>query len=764
MTVPTAAPVKQTERPHPLTPLVRGWLILIAIAIGWGREIVTSPGGDQFESGRIAWFLLMLAAVVLLAAIAGFVTWYFTRFVIDDQELRIETGAIFKKSTKIPFERLQSVDIVQPLAARLVGLAELRLDAGNTTTKLRYLSRGKASRLRDYLLTRAHGQQASIHDLDQQAVASIFTDLGAADRPLVQVPPQRLVVSFLLSTEWLVPAAITIIILVVTAALAAIPYALGGLIPLLIGMLTLVWRRVIGMFNFTLAESPRGLRVTRGLTNLTSQSVPVNRIQGVKISQSLLWKPLGWYRVDVDILGYAHEGGDNNESNASSVLLPVATLDEVELATGRALPGFDLDAIELHPSPKRARWLRWFDFWTLRYGWDDRTLITERGWLTHVRDVVPHAKTQSVRIEQGPLQRLLRLADVHVHTPRGPVNAVAHQLEERTARELALSQLDRARAARSAEREHRGVEVVPADDHEGEAQLLAAYGTGRDQLIGSGGESEVFALDQDRVLRIYRSRHEAPRRTAAQLRALYESWRVIDIGIELPLIMEMAERNGCFYTVDRRFSGRNFSSWLQSADMTQRRAALISFLDATERLQQLPSPVAGFARLIGDGAPEQFGTLGELLASMLWGPLQMSRTRLERDVPGVSEVWNRLHADLAQRSVAPALVHGDVCPPNAYLSQAPDGAVVTGIGDFSPHTVHGDPLMDLAGALIFLELEPYADAPADAAWLEAVAVERHGREIVPWINVYRRFYGFYFSNAYAFDPTLYAWCLRQLSR
>jgi putative membrane protein len=762
--VPPAAPVKQTERPHPLTPLVRGWLILVAIAIGWGREIVASASGDQLEPGGLAWILPVLAAVVLLAAIAGFFTWYFTRFVIDDEELRIETGMIFKKSTKIPFERLQSVDIVQPLAARLVGLAELRLDAGNTTTKLRYLSRGKASRIRDYLLTRAHGQQASIRDLDQQAAASIFTDLGVADRPLVQVQPQRLIVSFLLSTEWLVPAAMTIIILVVTAVLGAIPYALGGLIPLLIGMMTLIWRRLLGMFNFTLAESPRGLRITRGLTNLTSQSVPINRIQGVKTSQSLLWKPLGWYRVDVDILGYAHQGGDDNESNASSVLLPVATLDEVELAIGRALPGFDLDAIELHPSPRRARWLRWFDFWTLRYGWDDRTLITERGWLTHVRDVVPHAKTQSVLIEQGPLQRRLRLADVHVHTPRGPVNAVAHQLEEHTARELALSQLDRARAARATERGHRGIRVMPADDHEGEAQLLAAFGTGRDQLIGSGGESEVFALDQDRVLRIYRSRHEAPRRTAAQLRVLYESWRGIDIGIELPLIMELAERNGRFYTVDRRFSGRNFSSWLQSAEMTQRRAALISFLDATERLQQLPSPVAGFARLIGDGAPQQFGTLGELLASMLQGPLQMSRPLLQRDVPGVSEVWNRLHADLAQRSAVPALVHGDVCPPNAYLSQGPDGPVVTGIGDFSPHTVNGDPLMDLAGALIFLELEPYADAPADAAWLEAVAVERHGREIVPWINVYRRFYGFYFSNAYAFDPTLYAWCLRQLSR
>ena len=761
---PTAGPLKPTERPHPLTPFVRGWLVFVAIAIGWGREIVTNAGENQFELGGLLWILPVLAVVVLLAATAGFISWYFTRFVIDDEELRIDTGAIFKKSTKIPFERLQSVDIVQPLAARIFGLAELRLDAGNSTTKLRYLTRSKASRFRDYLLTRAHGYQASIHDLDQQSVASIFTDLGVADQPLVQVSPQRLIVSFLLSTEWLIPAAISIIILVGTTAFQMVPLALGALIPLLIGMLSLIWRRVIGMFNFTLAESPRGLRITRGLTNLTSQSVPINRVQGVKTSQPLLWKPLGWYRVDIDILGHAHEDGENSESTASSVLLPVASRDEVELALARVLPGFDLDRIELQPSPKRARWLRWFDFWTLHYGWDDRTLITEHGWITHVRDVVPHAKTQSVRIEQGPLQRLLRLADVHVHTPRGPVNAVAHQLDDHAARELALSQLDRARAARAAEREHRAVKMVRGDDHDGDAELLAGFGIGRDQLLGSGSESEVFALDHERVLRLYRSRHEAPRQTAAQLRALYASWHGIDIGVELPMIMEAGDYRGRFYTVDRRFSGRNFSSWLQQADIAQRRPALISFFDATERLPHLQSPVPGFARLVGDVTPQQFGTLGELLSNMLMGPVQASRARLERDVPGVSEVWNRLHTDLAQRSVAPALVHGDVCPPNAYLSQGPQGPVVTGIGDFSPHTLNADPLMDLAGAVIFLELEPYAEAPADAAWLQAVAVERHGRDIVGWIDVYRRYYGFYFSNAYEFDPNLYAWCLRQLGR
>ena len=761
---PTVRRLKQTERPHPLTPFVRGWIFFVAIAIGWGREIVINAGEDQFDAGGLTLILPILGIVVVLAAVTGFVAWYFTRFVIDDEELRIETGWIFKKSTKIPFERLQSVDIIQPLVARIFGLAELRLDAGNSTTKLRYLTRSKASRFRDYLLTRAHGQQASIRDLDQQAAASIFTDLGVSDQPLVRVSPQRLIVSFLISSEWLIPAAITIIIVVVTAAAGAIAFALGGLIPLIIGMLTLIWRRVIGMFNFTLAESPRGLRITRGLTNLTSQSVPINRIQGVKTSQPLLWRSLGWYRVDVDILGYGQGDGEDNELNATSVLLPVATLDEVELAIGRVLPGFDLDDIQLHAPPKRARGVRWFDFWTLRYGWDDRTLITEQGWFTHVRDVVPHAKTQSVRIEQGPLQRLLRLADVHVHTPRGPVNAVAHQLDEQTARELALSQLDRARAARAAERQHRAVQTVRTDDHQGEAELLAIFGTGRDQLLGAGGESEVFAIDHERVLRLYRSRHEAPRRTAAQLHGLYQTWAGSDIGLELPLILDMGERNGRFFTVDRRLSGRNFSGWLQHADLAQRRPALISFLDATERLQRLPSPVPGFARLIGDVAPQQFGTLVELLSSMLRGPLQSSRTQLERDIPAAAEVWNQLRGELAQRSVVPAVVHGDVCPPNAYISQGPEGPVVTGLADFSPHTVHADPLMDVAGALIFLELEPYADAAADAAWLEAVAVERHGREIVRWIDVYRRFYGFYFSNAYAFDAKLYAWCLRQLNR
>lgn len=776
--VPGAPLVKQTERPHPLTPFIRGWILFVAIVIGWGQQLLPDGRGDRFEVADLLSALPFVGALVLLAAAGGFVSWYFTRFVIDDDELRLETGAVFKSSKRVAFERLQSVDIIQPLAARMFGLAELRIEvgAGDSTLRLRYLTRAHAGRLREYLLARAHGTGQRVDDPDLALPASALTDLSVADTPLVKVSVPRLVVSFLFSTEWLVTAGFLVVALVVTGIYGVMAYALPGLLPLLIGAVSVIGRRVFAMYNFTLSQSPRGLRVTRGLTNLSSQSVPVDRIQGVKTSQPLLWRPFGWYRVDVDIVGYAGGDGENNDSAASSVLLPVADAAEVALAVGLVLPGFALESIELHPVPRRARKIRWFDWWTLRYGWNDRALVTEAGWLTHVRDVLPHAKTQSVRIEQGPLQRRLRLADVHFDTPRGPVNVVAHQLDATVARELVLSQLDRARAARQADQ--RLAEQAQADRRgrradrrgpAGEDALLATFGTDRSRLLGQGGECEVFELpDPDRVLRLYRSAPELSRPVAEQLQALYGSWAGTDVRIEVPLTHQLGQRDGRTYAIDRRFSGRSFSGWLATAERDERRRVLLTYLDAVTALAQLPSPVPGFARLVGPGSMQPYGSLAELLNVMLAGPVQQSRADLERDLPEVAEVWQRLQADLAERTVAPVVVHGDVCPPNTYVSLGPSGPVVTGIGDFSPHSMHADPVIDLAGAVAFLELERYPEAAEDAVWLTSVVLERYGEsraaggDLARWLGVYRRYFGFYFSDTAAVEPETYRWCLAQL--
>ena len=778
---PDAAPavagtpvVKQTERPHPLTPFIRGWIVFVAIVFTFGRQVVENASdGEGLASLGLGWIVAGVLGLALLAAAAGYVSWRFTRFVIDDEELRVETGVLFKTSRKIAFERIQSVDVIQPLAARIFSLAELRIEAGagDSGIRLRFLSRVKAARLRDYLLARAHGSTARLADTADGPAPDVLFDSGVADRTLVTVSPGALVGSFLTSTEFLVPVVILVGFAVVAGFTGMGLVALGGVVPMLFGVFSLVSRRVLAMFHFTLAESSRGLRVTRGLTNLSSQSVPVDRIQGVRLCQPVLWKPFGWWRVDVDIVGYGSSDREDNSGGATSVLLPVASPAQVRVALSRVLPGFRVEGITLQGAPRRARTFRWFDWWTLRYGWDDRAIVTEQGWLVHERHIVPHAKTQSVRIEQGPLQRRLRLADVHIHTPKGPVHAVAHQMDETAARELALSQLDRARTAREAAELqvlHPG-ELRPESEEERTVgdTVLAGLGTSRERFLGEGGESQVYALDDQRVVRLYRAGHQsASSPVVDQLRQLYGYWeRTVPPdhrAVQLPLVLDAGVTHGRSWSVDRRFAGGALADWLPTVDVPVRRAGLASLLDAAEAMSRLPMPVPRFARLVGDGAPQTYGSLVELLTAMLAGPISRSRDDLARDVPDIGRTWDRLQRDLASRVVTPTLVHGDFCAPNAYVTVDGYGSRVTGVGDFSPHTLQADPLMDLTGAVTFLELLAYDGAVADSEWLLGLAVQRYGPDVARWIGVYRRYFGFYFSDTAELDPHTYAWCLRQL--
>ncbi|GAB3711013.1 PH domain-containing protein [Mariniluteicoccus flavus] len=449
---PSGPPVaKQTERPHPLTPLIRGWVLLVAIAIGFGREFLPNR---QSRGSLPAWVIVAgIIAIAVLAALASLVTWWTTRFVIDDDELRIETGLLNRSSKRIGFRRVQSIDVIQPLAARIFGLCELRIEAGagESGLTLRYLSRAKAYAIRDYLLQRAHGVAITRAESEAGPQASAYDDLAAHDEILVRLTPQQLILGLLTSSEFLWSAGFLAAALTASIWWDQVLVAAGGLIPLVIGVVTLVSRRVIAQYNYTLARTGRGLRITRGLTNLTSQSIPVDRVQGVRIHQSWLWRALGFHRVDIDVLGYQGNDDTDNSSAASSMLFPVASADQVRIALAQLLPGVDTEAIFLLQAPGRARWVAPIGWSALRHGFDDRVLIADSGRLGHQRLIVPHAKTQSVRLVQGPIQRRLRLADVYVDTTNGPVRLLAEHLDAGVARALMDGQLPRAAYARRLE-------------------------------------------------------------------------------------------------------------------------------------------------------------------------------------------------------------------------------------------------------------------------------------------------------------------------
>lgn len=756
-------PVKRTERPHPLTPLIHGWVALVVLVVAGIRQAIPEGGGKSnlevlFELG-VQWLVLGVLAVVVLAAGIGFVSWYFTRFVIDDEELRIETGALAKKSRRIAFKRVQSVDVIQPLRARIFGLVELRIEVGggDGQSKLRYLTRRQATHIRDFLLARAHGDKLSFEAAGQMPESSMLTDLSSAERPLVKIGPSRLLFGFLLSSSVVITVAIAVAVIVISLVFRQPVIGLATIVPWAFTAFNLVSRHLLAQFNYTLTESVRGLRISRGLTNLTTQSLPIDRIQGVRITQSLLWRPAGWYRVDVDVLGYGRSS-ERSESNTdvSSILLPVATWDQVQTAMARILPETDLDDPPLRHAPKRARIIRPFDGWTLRYGWDDAVIIARHGFLDDSSEIVPHAKAQSVRITRGPLQRRLRLASVHVDTPQGPVSLAAKHLDPDTARELALTELDRARSARRTEQATQSRHGDAADD----SAILTRFGIAGTDPLGSGGESRVYPLDHDRVLRVYRPGHDAAAALTDQLRRAYQTFAQHPLGLQLPQILESGQATDRFYTIDRRFTGTELTRWLANAPDEQRRELLLGYLRAATAVAQLPLPEPRFARLFGTN-PRRFDSLAALVQDQLTGAQQRLAQRTGVDLP--AGAVDRVVTDVRARQCHPALVHGDYGPGNVFATEI-DGALrVTGLADFGPHTLAADPLMDVAGAITLLELEPYDGAEADSRWLHEQATAMLAAQIAPddlthWLDVYRRYYAIYFSD----DDQVRPWALSVL--
>ena len=236
------------------------------------------------------------------------------------------------------------------------------------------------------------------------------------EQPLIVVRTGRLLGAALLSSTVLGSAAGLIWLVVSTTALE---YHLGlfAAFPLLLGVVQPIWKQVVGNHGFTLNESPDGLRTKRGLFDLQRQTVPPGRVQGLAISEPLLWRRSAGRKVDLDIAGVAGSS-DLDELANGSQLLPVGDRGRGRPRSRRVLPGLDLAAIEMRPAPRNGpSWLRPIGWRYLAYGRDDQVLVTVKGWVNRQTSWCCTTRPSRYGSAQGPLQRRLRLATVHVDTP-----------------------------------------------------------------------------------------------------------------------------------------------------------------------------------------------------------------------------------------------------------------------------------------------------------------------------------------------------------
>ncbi|EMQ99999.1 PH domain-containing protein [Paeniglutamicibacter gangotriensis] len=473
------------RRVHPVSPLVRGWLAVVAIAFVYGQNTLSSffgdeeptPGPEMVSEAPLMLSLLIGAGVLVLILLGFFLSWRFTKYQITERHVNVNSGIVFRQQRQARIDRVQSIDIAQPLVARIFGLAELRFDvadSGSAAMNLAFVKLSEAHQLRNEILARAAGLKdpaapapltepapghgTGIETPPEAPQPAAAQGLGASERVVAAVPVGRLIGSILLRPSTMIMIAGLIGLGIGMSMFEG--FAPFYLLPAFLGMAGALWNNLNTGYNFKAAASADGLRLSYGLLDTRHQTVPPGRVAAIKVSAPFFWRKLGWYKVAVNVAGI---GGAGNEAQERSVLLPVGSYEDVLAVLSVVLPDpgveapreFFASAINgagttagFVVSPTKIRPLSPLAYKRQGYALTDTALVARNGALHRTLAIVPHARTQGLMLRQGPLARRFGVLDLSLATISGPVSPLVHQLDVAVGRELFLEQADRAAAAR----------------------------------------------------------------------------------------------------------------------------------------------------------------------------------------------------------------------------------------------------------------------------------------------------------------------------
>jgi putative membrane protein len=243
---------------------------------------------------------------------------------------------------------------------------------------------------------------------------------------------------------------------------------LGIGIPMIIAIVGITWAQISKSLRYSIAPTPDGVRITYGLLTTVTETLPPGRIFAVEVTQSLLWRPFGWWTIKINRMsGKSASQQQSGSAQQFNVVLPVGKRADVERVLSLILPDApqsDLPLVWEHgilgpidddpyrTIPGRARWRRPLSWKRHGYVLTDFGVLLRRGQVWRKLAIFPLARLQGVSANQGPISRWQRVSGAQVHSVTGPISGTLAGLE----RDDAIVLLDRASraAALAASRDH----------------------------------------------------------------------------------------------------------------------------------------------------------------------------------------------------------------------------------------------------------------------------------------------------------------------
>jgi putative membrane protein len=390
--------------------------------------------------------------------VSSVVRWQRFRWRVDADALVIEQGLLQRQRRVIPLERIQTVDVVRRLRHRPFGVVEVHVEAiggGSTEGQLDALAAGEARDLRARLLREAG-------DVAGPAGAPA----PAAGAPLVRMRPGALVAAGLTGGRVGVAAALLgfgqqLFGDRVDELIERVPALVGGirsivllvLLVLAVSFLLSIAVTVLVYWDFTLVRDGPNLRVRRGLLEQRLDTIPLRRVQAVRVEENILRRLFGLAAVKVDIAGRAGSDAGRDTGillplgrRAEAFRLAAAVLDRPEavhtllaampararnrrlfraglftvLALGAALVLWGWAGIAAAGVGAPAAWAALDAYRNLGHGRCGDVVVGSSGVLVRRTVYVPVGRLQSLALTATPFQRWRDLGTVELQIARSP--------------------------------------------------------------------------------------------------------------------------------------------------------------------------------------------------------------------------------------------------------------------------------------------------------------------------------------------------------
>ncbi|MDQ0484970.1 PH domain-containing protein [Guptibacillus hwajinpoensis] len=319
------------------------------------------------RGGYSWWHFVAIGGLLVFTLVNGVMGWLFYTYQIQNNELRIHQGFIFRKKRFIPRERIQSIDFSQGVIQRLFGLVKVQIETagggGEPEVVMPALRRLDAERLKEEL----YDKKSTIEEVDEEVAPVLMYKLtwrqlliaastsGGIGVVLSFVAAIGSQLDDLIPDEFYTRATETILDATIPLILITVAFIL------ILSWIFSVAGTVLKYGGFVLSRQENDLLIHRGVLEKRQLTIPVQRIQAIRVVEGLLRQPFGYAAIYVE-----SGGGGGKDEQFSTVLYPLMKRKHIKSFLEEVLPEIPIhNDVESLPTRARRRYMIRFTLPTL---------------------------------------------------------------------------------------------------------------------------------------------------------------------------------------------------------------------------------------------------------------------------------------------------------------------------------------------------------------------------------------------------------------